>query len=79
MMVIMLTNKYQLIFPESLNDSCPLNHKQNEEKQPTNWEKTFANEVTHELLISKIYKFIQLNIKKEQIKQPESPPNEQKI
>lgn len=72
-------HKYQLIFPESLNNSCPLNHKQNEEKLPTNWEETFANEVTREWLISKIYKLIQLNIKKEQIIQSESPQNEQKI
>ena len=34
-------------------------------RQPTEWEKIFANDVTDERLISKIYKqFIQLNIKK---------------
>ena len=31
------------------------NHKQNE-RQPTEWEKVIANEVTHKGLISKIYK-----------------------
>ena len=34
-------------------------------RQPTEWEKILANDVTHKRLISKIYKqHIQLNIKK---------------
>lgn len=36
-------------------------------RQPTEWEKTFANNVTNKVLIFKIYKqLIQLNIKKTQ-------------
>ena len=36
-------------------------------RQPTEWEKIFANDVTNKSLISKIHKyFIQLNIKKKQ-------------
>ena len=36
-------------------------------RQPTEWEKIFANDVTDKDLISKIYKqLIQLNVKKHQ-------------
>ena len=45
---------------------CPAKETVNKTKrQPSEWEKIFANEATDEGLISKIYKqFMQLNIKK---------------
>ena len=40
-------------------------------RQPSEWEKVFANEATDKVLISKIYKqLMQLNVKKKTTKQP---------
>ena len=38
-------------------------------RQPTQWEKIFANDMTNKGLISQIYKLVQLNIKKKKQKQ----------
>ena len=56
-------NKWDLI---KLKTFCTTKEIINKtEKQPSEWEKIFANEATDKGLISKIYKqFIQLNIKK---------------
>ena len=56
-------NKWDLI---KLKSFCTAKETINKTKrQPTEWEKIFANDATHEGLISKICKqLIQLNIKK---------------
>ena len=56
-------NKWDLI---KLQSFCRTKETINKTKrQPSEWEKTFANEPTDERLISKIYKqLMQLNIKK---------------
>ena len=55
-------NKWDLIKLKSL--SCTANKTTNKMKrQPTDWEKTFANDVTNKGLVSKIYKqLMRLNI-----------------
>ena len=48
-------------------------------RQPTNWEKIFANDAADEGLISKIYKqFIQLNMKTNKQQQTTQSKNGQK-
>ena len=55
-------NKWDLIKLKSL--SCTANKTTNKMKRhPTDWEKTFANDVTNKGLVSKIYKqLMRLNI-----------------
>ena len=54
-------DKWDLI---KLKTSCTAKETIKTKRQPTEWEKTFANDVTNKGLISKIYKqLIQLNIK----------------
>ena len=67
-MVTMLTNTYQLIFPESLNNSCPLNHK------PCKLGGNICKWSDPRAINSKIYKFIQLNIKKRTNNPIRKPP-----
>jgi len=57
------TNKWDLIKPKSF---CTATETINKTKrQPTEWEKIFANDMANKELIPKIYKqLIQLNIKK---------------
>ena len=51
----------------------------NMKRQPTNWEKIFANDAADEGLISKIYKqFIQLNMKTNKQQQTTQSKNGQK-
>ena len=59
-------NKQDLI---KLKSFCTAKETINKTKrQPTEWEKIFANEATDKGLISKIYKhFLQLNIKRQTI------------
>ena len=54
-----------------LQSFCTAKETMNKTKrQPSEWEKIFANEATEKGLISKIYKqLIQLNIKKKQVTQ----------
>ena len=48
---------------------CPAKETIKKKRQPMEWEKIFANDVTHKDLISKIYKrLIQLNNRKTQWK-----------
>ena len=52
--------------PNETSNFCTANENINKMKrQPSEWEKIFANEATDNVLISQIYKqLIQLNIKK---------------
>ena len=68
-MVLALTFRssihFELIFFNDVSLHSKGNHKQNEKRQTTEWEKIFANKVTNERVISKIYKqLMQLHIKK---------------
>ena len=56
-------NKWDLTKPKSI---CTAKETiNNMKRQPTEWEKIFANEATDKRLISEIYKqLVQLNIKK---------------
>ena len=60
-------NKWDLIKLKSFCTAKETNDKM--KRQPTEWEKIFANHMTDKRLISKIYtQFIQLNIKKKPFK-----------
>ena len=61
-------NKWDLIKPKSF--CTPKETINKTKRQPSEWEKIFANEATDKGLISKIYKqLMQLNIKKNQTTQ----------
>ena len=61
-------NKWDLIKPKSF--CTPKETINKTKRQPSEWEKIFANEATDKGLISKIYKqLMQLNIKKTQTTQ----------
>ena len=64
-------NKWDLM---KLKSFCPAKETINKTKrQPSEWEKIFANESTDKGLISKIYKqLIQLNIKKMELEESDS-------
>ena len=70
-------NKWDLIKLKSFCIAKETIHKT--ERQPTEWEKIFANDVTKKGLISKIYKqLIQLNIKNKKQKNQPNQKNGQK-
>ena len=64
-------NKWNLI---KLKSFCTAKETIKQKRQPTEWEKIFANEVTDKGLMSKIYKqLMQLSIKKKKKKQQSQP------
>ena len=62
----MVLNKHKIKFFHSKGNHGQNQKQTNKQKQPTEREKIFANDVTNNGLISKIYKqLIQLNINKQ--------------